>query len=227
MCTTELIVMLTEHDLTIPNATQVFASCKDSGAKYWGMKEKGLPLSQMQQLFDTFHQCGKVGVLEVVAYEEADCLAGAKIAADCGCDMLMGTLYYDSVLAYCREHNIRYMPFVGNVSGRPSVLDGSAEDMVAQARSYAEKGVFGIDLLSYRYRGDAELLTSQVVAKTDIPVCVAGSIDSYEKLDFIRQLSPAFFTIGSAFWAHRFGEDHCEQIRRVLSYIRQPAPQPV
>lgn len=36
-------------------------------------------------------ECGKTTFLEVVAYTEAEELEGAKMAADCGCEILMST----------------------------------------------------------------------------------------------------------------------------------------
>ena len=36
----ELIVMLTHNDLTVENAAEVFETCKNSKAEYWGFKEK-------------------------------------------------------------------------------------------------------------------------------------------------------------------------------------------
>ena len=145
-----LIVMLTHHDRTVPNAAEVFEACRSSRAQYWGFKEVGLPPDQMKALFSAMRARGKTTVLEVVAYTEAACLRGAAIAAECGCDILMGTVFYDSVNAFCKSANLRYMPFVGTISGRPSVLEGSVEEMIAQAREYLQKGVSGIDLLAYR-----------------------------------------------------------------------------
>lgn len=217
----ELIVMLTNNDFTVSNAAEIFESCKYSEAKFWGIKEKGLPLDQMKQLFSTFKQYGKTCVLEVVAYTEEECLKGAQTAAECGCDILLGTLFYDSVNTFCKENSIKYMPFVGNVSNRPSVLEGNIADMLAQAMQYLDNGVYGVDLLSYRYTGDSVDLNRQLIPKINAPVCIAGSINSYERLDLINDLSPAFFTIGGAFFEHRFGEDISEQINNVCRYMKQ------
>lgn len=215
----ELIVMLTHNDFTVMNAAEVFEECKDSGAQYWGFKEHPLPLEDMKRLYARMKECGKTTFLEVVAYTEAEGLEGAHTAAECGCDVLMGTIYHDSINAYCQEHGMRYMPFIGHITGRPSILEGSIEDMLSEAETLKSKGVFGIDLLGYRYTADAEQLIATIVSNTDLPVCVAGSIDSYERLQFIKHASPWAFTIGSAFFEHRFGKEICEQIRRVCDFI--------
>ena len=122
----ELIVMLTYNDVTVPQAAEVFAKCEHTRARYWGFKEAGLPFAEMRDLFARMKACGKQTCLEVVAYTEAECLRGAEMAAACGCDFLLGTVFSEAVNAYCRAHGLRYMPFVGQVTGRPSVLEGTA-----------------------------------------------------------------------------------------------------
>ncbi|WP_250320424.1 hypothetical protein [Streptococcus lutetiensis] len=39
--------------------------------------------------------CGKTTFLEVVAYSEEEGLEGAKLAHECCCDILMGTIFSD------------------------------------------------------------------------------------------------------------------------------------
>lgn len=216
---TELIAMLTYNDRTVPDAPEIFEICKDSDVKYWGFKEDGLPLDKMKKLFGSIKACGKTAVLEVVAYTEELCMQGAQMAVDCGCDILMGTFFFDSINELCKKHGIRYMPFVGDVCGRPSVLEGDIDQMIAQAESYIEKGAYGIDLLAYRYTGDCGELIRRFVSEVDAPVCIAGSVNSYERIDEIKKASPWAFTIGSAFFDHAFGDDYCRQMNLVCSYI--------
>ena len=215
----ELIVMLTWHDYTVENAAQVWELCKSSKARYWGFKEHPLPLDQMKAIYDSMKQCGKTAFLEVVAYSEEKGLEGAKIAAACGCDILMGTKFFDSINDYCISHGIKYMPFVGKVTGRPSVLEGDIEGMIAEARNYIERGAYGIDLLGYRFTGDAIALNEALVAGVDAPVCLAGSIDSYERLDEVRRAAPWAFTIGSAFFENKFDGSFAEQVNKVCDYM--------
>ena len=214
-----LIVMLTYHDRTVMDAAQIFEQCRNSPAQYWGFKEEGLPMPQMKALFSTMKELGKKTVLEVVAYTETECLEAARIAIDCGCDILMGTLYFDSVRDLCKAHGLQYMPFVGTVSGRPSVLSGTVEQIVAQAHQLLQKGVDGFDLLGYRYTEDPTELIRQFVAQVPAPVCVAGSINSYERLDEICEISPWAFTVGGAFFENRFGETFSGQVETVTRYV--------
>ena len=48
----------------------------------------------------------------------------------------------------------------------------------------------------------------------------AGSINSYEQLDKIKKIKPWAFTIGSAFFDNKFGNDFGEQINNVYDYIK-------
>lgn len=91
--------------------------------------------------------------------------------------------------------------------------------MLAEAKALKAEGVYGIDLLGYRYNADAQQLIRDMVKKNDLPVCVAGSIDSYERLQFIKEVQPWAFTIGSAFFEHRFGDSMEEQIKKVCDFI--------
>ena len=215
----ELIAMLTHNDCTVENAYKIFVQCKNSKAKFWGFKEKPLPLSQMKELYAYMKKCGKTTFLEVVEYTEKKCLEGAKIALECGCDILMGTHFFDSVNEFCKKNNLKYMPFVGKVTGRPSVLEGTVEEMIDEANKYIEKGVYGIDLLGYRYTEDPVSLNKKFVSQVKAPVCIAGSINSYKRLDEIKDATPWTFTIGSAFFENKFDGTFDEQINKVCEYM--------
>lgn len=217
----KLIVMLTHHDRTVENAFDVFDRARDAQAEYWGMKEEPLPRSEMKQLYAYMRECGKKTALEVVAYTEAECLAGAKLAADCGCELLMGTMFFDSVNEFCQANKLKYMPFVGTITGRPSVLSGTVDEIVAEANRCLEKGACGIDLLGYRYTGDAPALNRAVVSRVSGPVCIAGSVDSPQRLDELKQAAPWAFTIGGAFFEEKFGSGFREQIDWVCAYMNK------
>ena len=221
--TPELIVMLTHHDRTVENAIQVFEEAKNAPARYWGFKEVGLPEEEMKLLVKKMKEAGKTTFLEVVAYTEDECLKGAEIGARCGFDVLMGTLYFKSVQRRAKGAGMRYMPFVGKISGRPSVLEGTAEEMIAEANDLIEhRGVSGIDLLGYRYTGDAAKLNAQFVRQVRGDVCLAGSIASFERLEEVRDTGAWAFTIGGAFFEKKFGDvSFGEQIKLVVDYMNR------
>ncbi|MEE0419352.1 MAG: hypothetical protein UDG86_04795 [Lachnospiraceae bacterium] len=217
----ELIVMLTHHDRTVENAIQVFEEAKDAPARYWGFKEVGLPEEEMKLLVKKMKEAGKTTFLEVVAYTEDECLEGAKIGARCGFDVLMGTLYFESVQREAESAGMRYMPFVGKINGRPSVLEGTAKEMIDEANQLIEqRGVAGIDLLGYRYTGDAAKLNAEFVRQVRGDVCLAGSIASFERLDEVRKTKAWAFTIGGAFFEKKFGDTSFGgQIKTVIDYM--------
>ncbi len=217
--TPKLIVMLTHNDQTVENAYEVFDKNKDSDAQLWGFKEKPLPVSEMKQLYSYMKKCGKTTVLEVVEYDKEKCLEGAKLAVQCKCDILMGTMFSDEILNLCLENNIKYMPFVGDVKERPSVLHGSIDSMIDEAKNYISKGAYGVDLLGYRYVNDPVELIKKLNSEVDAPICVAGSINSYPRLDEIKNVSPWAFTIGSAFFENNFTGTFQEQINKVSQYL--------
>lgn len=215
-----LIVMLTHDDQTVENANEIFERCRNSSAEYWGFKEKPLSHEKMKELYAYMKKCGKKTVLEVVAYTEKECMHGAEMAVGFDCDILMGTIFSDSINDFCKKNNLKYMPFVGDITERPSILHGTIESMVAKAEEYLKKGVYGIDLLGYRYTGNPNELNAEFVSRINAPVCIAGSINSFQRLDEIKKISPWAFTIGSAFFEKRFGEDFYEQIDTVCEYIK-------
>ena len=203
----ELIVMLTHHDRTVTNAIEIFEAAKGSKAKYWGFKEVGIPEDQMTELVKRMKTAGKTTFLEVVDYTEEGCAEGARIAARCGFDVLMGTLYFDSVKKIADEAGIKYMPFVGELSGRPSVLNGTIQGMIDEANHLVDtKGIKGFDLLGYRYTGDAVKLNAEFVKNVRGDVCLAGSVASFQRLDEVKATGAWAFTIGGAFFENKFGE---------------------
>ena len=218
----ELIVMLTHHDKTVENAIEVFESAKDAPAKYWGFKEVGIPEDQMTDLVRRMKEAGKTTFLEVVDYTEEGCKAGAEIAVRCGFDVLMGTMYFDSVKEIVDAAGVKYMPFVGKISGRPSVLDGTIEGMIEEANNLVDtKGLVGFDLLGYRYTGDAVKLNSEFVKNVRADVCLAGSVASFQRLDEVKATGAWAFTIGGAFFEEKFGKGFGEQITTVVEYMNK------
>lgn len=216
-----LIVMLTHNDRTVENAYEIFDKCKNSKAKFWGFKEEPLPIDEMKKLYTYMKQCGKTTFLEVVEYTEKKGLEGAKMAVECGCDILMGTMYFDSINEYCKKHNLKYMPFVGQVVERPSILKGTIQEMIDEANKYLKKGVYGFDLLGYRYTGDAVELNKKFVENVKAPICIAGSINSYKRLDEIKDANPWTFTIGGAFFENKFEGSFSDQIDKVCDYMEK------
>lgn len=214
----ELIVMLTHNDVTVPNALEVFESCKDLPVKYWGFKDHGLEPAAMKQLVDVMKANGKTTFLEVVSYSEEECMRGAKLGVECGFDFLLGTLYFESVCEYVKTTNLKYCPFVGKVSQTPSILEGTVEEMLEEEAKFAEKGIYGSDLLGYRYTGeDVDGFCKKFIQNAKNPVCLAGSIGSDERVAYVKEMNPWTFTMGSALFAKKFVKDGT--FRENLQYV--------
>lgn len=217
----ELIVMLTHQDMTVKNAKELFEECKDLPVTHWGFKDVGLPHEQMKELVRRMKVEGKVTYLEVVSLSEEDGLVGAKLAVEAGFDILMGTVYFDSIHQYLKDKPIKYYPFPGHVHSHPSILDGTIEEIVNHAISLQSTGVQGLDLLAYRYVGDARKLLLDVVKATNIPLVCAGSIATFQRIAEVWEANSWGFTIGSAFFDMKFvpGGSFKENIEAVTDWL--------
>ncbi len=217
----ELIVMLTHQDMTVKNANELFEECKDLPVTHWGFKDVGLPHEQMKELVRRMKVEGKVTYLEVVSLSEEDGLVGAKLAVEAGFDILMGTVYFDSIHQFLKDKPIKYYPFPGHVHSHPSILDGTIEEIVNHAISLQSTGVQGLDLLAYRYVGDARKLLLDVVKATNIPIVCAGSIATFQRIAEVWEANSWGFTIGSAFFDMKFvpGGSFKENIEAVTDWL--------
>lgn len=200
----EFILMLTYNDTTVKDALNIFRECKDTPVSHWGFKDVGLPAEEMKALVQEMKQAGKTTYLEVVSLSEEEGLRGAKIAVEAGFDILMGTVFFDSIMGYLKDKPIKYYPFPGHIFGHPSIMDGTIEEVVAHAQFLESKGVPGMDLLSYRFIGDAPKLLAEVVKATNVPIVSAGSIDSYRRMAEVWKTGAWGFTIGSAIFDKKF-----------------------
>jgi len=198
------ILMLTYNDTTVTDALKIFYACKEAPVSHWGFKDVGLSPEEMKALVHEMKNAGKTTYLEVVSLSEAEGLRGAQIAVEAGFDILMGTVFFDSILNYLKGKPIQYYPFPGHIYGHPSIMDGTIEDIVAHAKFLESKGVQGMDLLSYRYTGDAPRLLREVVNATHVPIVSAGSIESYKRLAEVWKAGAWGFTIGSALFDKKF-----------------------
>jgi hypothetical protein len=201
-----LIVMLTNNDVTVPNALELFKQAQDLPAECWGFKDIGLDKRQMTQLIREMKAAGKTTFLEVVHYREDECLSATELAVECGVDYLTGTVFYDSIMERLRGAAIKYFPFFGNLSGHPVVLDGDIDQIVCHGKQLQDKGVHGLDLVAYRYRETERVgqLLHACTTQIDVPMILAGSINGWSRLEDTLRSGIWAFTIGSAFFEKAF-----------------------
>lgn len=216
----KIIIMLTSNDKTVENAIEVFEDCKDFPIEFWGFKNIGLPKNEMVELITNMKAAGKTTFLEVVSYTEEECMAGAKVAVEFGFDYLMGTIYHKTVFDYLSTQGIKFLPFCGKVSGSPSVLEGTIDEIIQDGRKLLAMGVSGIDVLAFRHEDGAKL-AEEYCKRVKEPVVIAGSINSTDRLDFVNKINPWAFTMGTALFKQNFVEGGSvrENLKAVLDYM--------
>ena len=224
----EFIFMLTRNDVTVEDAFEVYDEVRDTGLRYVGFKDVGLPFDRLKALTEAMHEGGHEVMLEVVSEEKEDELRSAQAALDLGVDYLLGGTHAGEVAPMLSGTGIRYCPFPGRIVGHPSLLRGSIEEISQSAEQLAAMdGVWGLDLLAYRHDGDVERLVRAVVGSVDVPVIAAGSVDSEEKIRTLADAGVWGFTVGSAIFEGRFahnGASTREQVETVLAASRPIAP---
>ena len=219
----ELIVMLTHQDRTVQDALQLFERTQDYPITHWGFKDVGLSPKEMQRVVTAMKAAEKNTFLEVVSLSEEEGLNGARLAVDLGFDVLMGTVFFPSIGEYLKDKAIKYYPFPGHIHSHPSILDGTIEEIVAHACELESYGADGLDLLTYRYAGDAAHLLKKVVKATQVPIVSAGSIATFERITEVWDSGAWGFTIGSAFFEKQFVPDGSfeENVLAVCNWLQQ------
>lgn len=220
----KLIPMLTWKDVTVEDAFEVFEASKAAPTKYWGFKKDGITPSDASALVKLMKKEGKEVFFEALVDDEKLCVEAAEFAVEHGFDYLMGVEYFDSVTDVIKGAPIKFIPSCGRKEGMPRKLYGTIEEIVDGGLRIVEKGADGIILSPYRYQdGSPEELTEKFVKAIDLPIFIAGSVNSYARLDAMKEIKPWGFTIGSAFFEHDFGKDLSfgEQIEVVDNYLKK------
>lgn len=219
----DFIFMLTKNDATIANAFEVYEEVRSTNLHYIGFKDIGLPFDQLKKLTDFIHRDGRPVMLEVVSERKEDELRSAQAAVELGVDYLLGGTHAEEVTRILKGTDIRYFPFAGQVFGHPSRLKGTIPEIADSARKLSSmQGVHGVNLLAYRFDGDVPALIQAVVSAIDVPLIVAGSIDSGARLQTVLNTGAWAFTVGSAIFDNKF-IDHAvkEQVLAILNRIPQ------
>ena len=196
----DFIFMLTRADRTVDDAETHLHAALAAGVKHIGFKDIGLPLDRLAGLAQAIRKAGATVYLEVVSLDAQSEAASARAAIGLGVDVLMGGVRPEIVAPILAGSRIAYYPFPGRVVGYPSVLEGSADEIVASARRLIQyDGVTGLDLLAYRSACDAPDLISRVCAVAGgRPVVVAGSLDTPQRVGAAVASGASGFTVGTA-----------------------------
>lgn len=205
MANTDFIFMLTNNDRTIPDALEQLPAVIAAGVRHVGFKDVGLPFEDLAALHRAIRGAGATSYLEVVSLDRESELSSVKSAIRLGVDYLLGGTHVDDVLPLLEGTQVRYYPFPGRITGHPSILEGTIEEIVESARSIAARtGVHGLDLLAYRAAVDVPHLISAVCGAVSKPVIVAGSIDRAERIHAVIGGKASGFTVGTAALDERF-----------------------
>ncbi|MEM2175465.1 MAG: hypothetical protein QXI58_07605 [Candidatus Micrarchaeia archaeon] len=222
---TEFIFMLTQHDVTVPNALKVLEEVKDTGLRYIGCKDIGLNLNQYIELFNKIRKYGMTSFLEVVTYNEEEHFNGVNLALKVGVDNLIGGMpqYTKKTLDYLKEKKstIKYFPYIGKIVSHPCILQGSIDEIIKDGKEAEALGVNGINLLLYRYTGDQKMLLNEATKKLKVPLIVAGSVTSFKQIEELKENNIWAFTIGGAIFEKKFIKqgDIRDQIIAVLNKL--------
>lgn len=215
---TYFILMLTKNDLTVPNALEIFDEIRGTGIRHIGFKDIGLPMDKLKILVDKMKIHGMKTFLEVVSESEEANLRSVKNALELEVHYLVGGTYVEQTLGLLEGKRPKFYPYIGKVVGHPCLLRGTIEEIVSDGKRKEALGIDGINLLAYRYDGDVEGLVRSLLKSVKIPVIVAGSIDSFERVRRMIQLEVDGFTIGGAILDRKFVPNGSlsEQVRAVL-----------
>ena len=216
--------MLTHHDVTIPNALQVFNEVKDTGLKCIGCKDIGLNLDQYKELFAGFKKQGMESFLEVVTYSEEEHFRGVDLALKIGANNLIGgmPMYTQKTMAYLKqkERQLGFYPYIGKITDHPCILGGAIEEIINDGKEAEKYGINGINLLLYRYTGDQKKLLA-ATKNLKVPLIVAGNVVNCEQIKDLKQNKIWAFTIGGAVIEKKFVQNGStrEQIQTVLNSV--------
>lgn len=195
----DFIFMLTRQDQTILDCLDVFDTIAGLGLGHVGFKDVGVDGDTLRRLNRAIKDSGAVSYMEVVSTSKEACLNSARTAREIGVDRLLGGNDVVEVLGVLDGSGIAYLPFPGRPEGHPTRLGGSADEIEADCRRFAELGCAGVDLLAYRATECDPLdLVRAARAGTDGQLVVAGSIASPERIRDVACAGADAFTIGTA-----------------------------
>jgi len=217
--------MLTHHDVTVPDALDLLQNVSKSGLKCAGCKDIGLEVQKLRLLFSNMKAAGMKSFLEVVTMKEEEHFRGVDIALEIGAGHLIGGMpqFTEKTIEYLKhkKNPPKFFPYIGKIVGHPCLLRGSLEEIVEDAKRTQKAGADGINLLAYRYDGDVSELVRKVKTVIQIPLIVAGNVDSVERIRELNKLGVWAFTIGGAIMEKKFAgtADEQDQIKAVLKEI--------
>jgi hypothetical protein len=226
---TRFVFMLTHGDATVPGAAEVCRELAPLEIPVVGFKDVGLPPRRLKELVAVLREQDREIALEVVNPDPKAELEAIELGLELGVDLLLGGTQLQAALRLIGTADVRYCPFPGRIVGHPSVLEGTHDEIVAHALELVDHDrVWGLDLLAYRFAGDADALMRDTVAAVEKPVIVAGSVADADRIAKIAAAGAWGFTVGSAAFDGLFvpGAPLIDQLHAVLD-AAQATPEEV
>ena len=212
--------MLTRADRTVAECVSVIDQVLPLGVTHIGFKDIGVDRAALIAANKAIKDAGATSYMEVVSIGKGDALDSARIARDIGVDRVLGGTEIQSTLDILDGSGIDYYPFAGRPRGHPTVLDGTAESIAAQCRSFEAAGCAGVDLLAYRATEDDPItLIRAARAAIEGDVVVAGSVNSPGRIQAVAAAGANAFTIGTAVFDGSFApqsETLTDQVRAII-----------
>lgn len=218
-----VIAMMTHNDQTVDGAYSHYMTNRNAKTKDWGFKDTNIVREDARKLSAAMLNDGKEVFFESLATTEEEALEAARLAVASNARYVVGMEYFTSVHKYFNEHNVKYYPTCGKRAGYPKrMLYGTIDEIIADAKRILETGVAGICLSVFRYvDGDPLELAKTFVKEVDAPLVLTGSIDSDERLDFVKEVKPWGFTVGSALFEEGYfpGKTIADKLDHISDYI--------
>jgi len=197
----DFVFMLTRNDATVGNALDLVRLVRPLGLRHIGFKDVGAEPGSLERLTAAIREADADVWMEVVSTTRDDELRSVALGRELGVDWLMGGVSVDDGLKILAGCATRYLPFAGRPHGHSTLLDGSAAEVEAHCRAFAEQGCAGVDLLAYRAT-EAEPLDLVAACRRGLgdrgTLVVAGSIDSAARVAAVGAAGADAFTIGTA-----------------------------
>lgn len=216
----QFILMLTRDDRTLPDPVSVCADLAGLDVAQLGFKDVGLDAELLGDLAAAIHGLGAEASIELVGLDEEAEVRWAGRAAEAGIDRVLGGAHAGPVVHELAGSAVQYFPFAGAVGGHPTQLWGTVETIVDSARRLTDLGVDGVDLLAYRFNGDAPALTEAVVRATGLPIVAAGGIHSDEQISALARAGVWGFTMGTAMFDGSYRPEARSLRQRVTSALQ-------
>lgn len=195
--------MLTKHDVTIPDAFDVYSEVSlaltPDELPYIGFKNIGHPLKDLRELGHRIVGDGHKLVIEIVGASDESEREAAELALETGADILIGGTHTSAVTPLLAGSTVGYYPTLGDPTVEAGRLHGTVAEIVQEAEDLmALPEVRGVMLLAYRFVGNSSELIKEVSAIPHIRIVNAGSVDSVERINELKRHNVWAYTIGSA-----------------------------